>query len=74
MTFCLEEMAMTYYAGNSGDDTLIGGNGEDDLRGGGGSDLFVLSPDSGLDQISDFKLGRDQIGLSNGLNLGRTFL
>lgn len=54
--------------GNSGNDTIVGGLGDDVLKGQQGNDLFVLAAVSGVDQILDFQIGRDLIGLSNGLS------
>jgi Ca2+-binding RTX toxin-like protein len=71
--------------GGKGKDVLQGGSGKDDLYGGaksdvlyggpaadvltgsGGRDVFVLS--SGKDVITDFKIGKDDIGLVYALNL-----
>jgi len=43
---------------------IIGGVGNDILSGGGGADIFVFSETSGVDVITDFGLGNDQIDLS----------
>ncbi|HSC82698.1 MAG TPA: tandem-95 repeat protein, partial [Pseudomonas sp.] len=52
--------------GGDGDDILIGGTGVDMLTGGIGHDTFVWSAgDIGSDTIKDFKLGEDQIDLSD---------
>jgi hypothetical protein len=65
--------------GNAGDDLLYGGNGSDTLRGGlgtdtltggNGEDIFVFASGEGIDTITDFKLGTDQIGLTEGLTFG----
>jgi Ca2+-binding RTX toxin-like protein len=40
------------------------------LTGGNGSDIFVFASGEGIDRISDFKLGTDQIGLTGGLTFG----
>jgi Ca2+-binding RTX toxin-like protein len=40
-----------FLVGGPGDDTLIGGNGNDTLRGDGGADVYVCTPDCGLDTI-----------------------
>jgi ELWxxDGT repeat protein len=53
--------------GNSGNDILDGGKGKDVLTGDGGKDIFVLRVGDGKDTISDFQLGKDLLGLSNGL-------
>lgn len=53
--------------GNQGNDTIIGGIGDDRLRGQQGNDVFVLAADSGLDQVLDFRIGQDVMGLSDGL-------
>ena len=53
--------------GASGNDTLDGGAGNDTLTGGLGADLFVFTPGSGLDAITDFNAGDgDMIGLASG--------
>ena len=54
--------------GNGGRDTLTGGGGSDTLTGGGGADTFVLEARAGVDRITDFSLGRDRLGLSDGLS------
>jgi Ca2+-binding RTX toxin-like protein len=57
------------YGGN-GSDTLTGGLGNDTLTGGNGKDIFVFANGEGIDTITDFKLGTDQIGLTEGLTFG----
>lgn len=53
--------------GGDGADILIGGAGNDILTGDGdntvGFDIFVISPDSGTDRITDFQTGIDKIRL-----------
>ena len=56
-----------FLAGGKGRDTLDGGIGFDTLEGNGGQDLFVLRKNDGTDTITDFKLGRDSLGLADGL-------
>jgi Ca2+-binding RTX toxin-like protein len=56
--------------GGNGSDTLTGGLGTDILTGGNGKDIFVFASGEGIDTISDFKLGTDQIGLTEGLTFG----
>ena len=56
--------------GDTGDDTLRGGLGTDTLTGGNGQDIFVFASGEGIDTITDFKLGTDQIGLTEGLTFG----
>ena len=51
----------------SGDDVLYGSEGRDTLTGGKGKDVFILS--TGEDTITDFKVGKDDIGLVYALNL-----
>lgn len=57
--------------GDGGDDIIRGGKGKDtlfgDARGGKGSDTFVLALGEGRDRIMDFQVGRDMIGLADGL-------
>ena len=66
--------------GESGQDTIDGDGGNDILRGGKGkdtlfgdtakdkgSDTFVLARGEGRDHIMDFEVGRDSIGLADGL-------
>ncbi|NEQ97322.1 MAG: hypothetical protein F6K30_11450 [Cyanothece sp. SIO2G6] len=54
--------------GNGGNDQLQGGLGNDRLSGGGGSDIFILAQGEGTDQIRDFNIRQDVIGLANGLS------
>jgi hypothetical protein len=56
--------------GDNGSDTLTGGLGSDTLTGGNGSDIFVFASGEGIDTITDFSLGSDQIGLTGGLTFG----
>jgi Ca2+-binding RTX toxin-like protein len=53
--------------GGEGDNTLSGGAGKDTLIGGSGKDTFVLVAGSGPDTISNFIVGSDRFGLTNGL-------
>ena len=53
--------------GNGGKDILYGDNGDDKMTGGGKGDVFVLS--SGADVITDFKVGKDDLGLVFALDL-----
>ena len=57
--------------GGAGSDRLFGGAGNDKLTGNAGADVFVLAVGQGVDNIRDFRLGEDQIGLSNGLTYGQ---
>lgn len=55
--------------GRGGADLLIGGAGADTLTGGAGADRFVLRPGDGMDLITDFTPGLDQLALLGfGLN------
>ncbi|MGF1514699.1 MAG: PQQ-dependent sugar dehydrogenase [Elainellaceae cyanobacterium] len=54
-------------SGGSGNDVLVGGGGRDRLRGQLGADVFVLQSGQGLDQILDFQIDRDFLGLSDGI-------
>ena len=56
--------------GGSGNDTLRGGLGDDTMTGGTGADIFVLAVGEGTDTITDFSVGRDLIGLADGLSFG----
>jgi Ca2+-binding RTX toxin-like protein len=56
--------------GDNGDDTLTGGLGSDTLTGGNSQDIFVFASGDGIDTITDFKLGTDKIGLTEGLTFG----
>lgn len=47
--------------GVQGNDTLNGGSGNDVLSGGNGADHFIFTGQSGIDTITDFEIGRDQI-------------
>lgn len=58
--------------GDDGDDLLWGGLGDDTLigdnfSGGSGINIFVLADGEGTDTIIDFHVGRDMIGLADGL-------
>ncbi|NEQ96060.1 MAG: S8 family serine peptidase [Cyanothece sp. SIO2G6] len=53
--------------GGNGADILIGGNGVDQLTGNGGRDRFGLRENSGLDIITDFQDGVDQLILLDNL-------
>jgi Ca2+-binding RTX toxin-like protein len=53
--------------GFGGDDTLIGGTGNDTVTGGAGNDTFVLAAGDGTDTFTDFVVGSDLIGLTDGL-------
>jgi Ca2+-binding RTX toxin-like protein len=50
--------------GGAGGDTLIGGAGFDTLTGGEGQDIFVVTPNTGIDFITDFEQGLDKIDLT----------
>jgi myo-inositol-hexaphosphate 3-phosphohydrolase len=59
--------------GDDGDDLLRGGLGNDtltgdDFSGGQGADTFILAIGEGTDTITDFELGIDVIGLTQGLS------
>jgi Ca2+-binding RTX toxin-like protein len=56
--------------GDNGNDTLTGGLGSDILIGGNGADVFIFASGEGIDTITDFKLGTDKIGLTEGLTFG----
>jgi Ca2+-binding RTX toxin-like protein len=47
--------------GGAGADTLIGGAGADTLRGGAGADRFVFNSRVGIDRLTDFTSGQDDI-------------
>ncbi|MEM8698337.1 MAG: CHRD domain-containing protein [Pseudomonadota bacterium] len=51
--------------GGSGNDTLNGGEGEDILTGGEGEDVFMFEAGDGIDTITDFEAGVDQIQVSD---------
>lgn len=53
--------------GGDGDDLLDGGLGDDVYTGGAGADTFVLASGQGIDTITDFEVGIDQIRLGTGL-------
>jgi len=57
--------------GDNGNDTLTGGLGSDILTGGNDKDIFVFASGEGIDTITDFKLGTDQIGLTEGLTFAQ---
>jgi len=54
-------------SGAGGDDTLIGAAGSDTLSGGDGADRFVFDTLSGVDRISDFQSGVDQLAFDGGV-------
>lgn len=54
--------------GGPGDDLLWGDMGNDLLTGEAGADTFVLGEGRGEDTVTDFTVGVDFIGLSNGLD------
>ncbi|MEM9062146.1 MAG: M10 family metallopeptidase C-terminal domain-containing protein [Pseudomonadota bacterium] len=56
--------------GRAGTDLIIGGTGNDTLRGGTDADTFRFANGDGIDTISDFELGVDQIDL---LGLGLSY-
>lgn len=47
--------------GDIGDDSITGGAGNDALTGGSGADDFVFSASNGVDSISDFVTGTDDL-------------
>lgn len=49
--------------GGAGDDLLIGGKGHDHQTGGSGADIFLFHGRDGVDVITDFEIGVDQIEL-----------
>ncbi|MCG5057350.1 MAG: calcium-binding protein [Limnoraphis sp. WC205] len=57
--------------GDHGDDLLSGGLGNDTVTGGQGNDTFVVAVGQGTDLIADFNIGKDLIGLANGLEFGQ---
>ena len=57
--------------GGWGDDFLDGGVGNDSLTGGSGHDRFALAPNYGIDTITDFTIGEDQIQLTGGLTFNQ---
>jgi uncharacterized protein len=60
--------------GEAGDDLLRGGLGNDLLFGGEGSDIFTLALGEGTNIILDFEVGKDFIGLTDGLYLGQLYV
>ncbi|GAB4146616.1 MAG: hypothetical protein Fur0046_24610 [Cyanobacteria bacterium J069] len=65
--------------GDDGDDLLWGGLGNDTLigdnfSGGSGINTFVLAAGQGIDTIVDFHVGRDKIGLAEGLSFSDLFI
>ena len=53
--------------GGVGDDVLDGGQGIEVLTGGAGSDLFYLDDLDNIAWVIDFELGRDTLGLAEGI-------
>ncbi|MHA7061290.1 calcium-binding protein [Azospirillum argentinense] len=71
------ESAWNKLFGDAGDDVLVsgagfddlwGGVGNDTLTGGAGWDWFVFEPGSGVDAITDFTPGSDQIIVMSNMN------
>ena len=52
----------------AGNDTIDGLNGNDTVTGGDGADVFVISRDGDLNQITDFEDGVDRFLLADGIN------
>jgi len=53
--------------GGAGDDFITGGLGTDTLTGGAGADDFILSAGTGLDTITDFLGGTDDLDVTTGV-------
>lgn len=51
-------------SGGDGADRLLGGGGNDTLTGGAGSDIFVFNGVAGVDLVTDFTQGSDQLDLA----------
>ncbi|MEM9534335.1 MAG: Ig-like domain-containing protein [Cyanobacteria bacterium P01_A01_bin.3] len=61
--------------GGGGSDVLRGGFGDDTLTGGGGRDRFLIGSSQGVETITDFEDGTDQLRLLRGNTLdGLSFL
>jgi len=56
--------------GGDGDDILDGGLGDDIYTGGAGADIFKINARQGVDTITDYEVGVDQIVLGSSLNPG----
>ncbi len=56
--------------GTDSNDYILGLSENDTRTGKDGSDVFVLETDGGTDTITDFELGIDLIGLTDGLSFG----
>ena len=54
-------------SGGAGDDKLLGNAGNDVLTGGSDADTFVFNTGGGVDRITDFVSGTDEIQLVQGL-------
>jgi uncharacterized delta-60 repeat protein len=55
--------------GGDGDDVLIGGFGDDTINTGAGNDLIYIAVDQGVNLITDFQPGGDQLVLIDGLTI-----
>ena len=54
--------------GRGGDDILEGGLGNDTITTGSGQDMIRLSPQDGMDVVTDFRDGRDRLQLPGSLS------
>lgn len=65
--------AANVITGNGGDNAIIGGLGNDTLTGGLGRDIFVFNTATGpqnVDQLTDFRAGKDVMQLDNDIFTG----
>ncbi len=53
--------------GGAGNNYINAGTGDNIIYGGSGTDLFVLNAGIGADTIINFDMGKDSLGLTNGL-------
>ena len=51
--------------GNAGNDIISGGRGNDTVSGGDGTDVFNFYKGDGINEITDFKIGEDEIVFLN---------
>lgn len=54
---------------SEGDNLIHGGTGNNTIYSGSGRDLFILNTGDGFDRIKNFEVGKDKLGLVEGLQI-----